>query len=50
MTPTQSLKEFQTVHYWHVPIKQDNIGHPVLALFKSDLAIFGVVNHQPLPR
>jgi hypothetical protein len=43
---TQQPEEFDTVYYWHVPIEQNNIGHPLLTLIESDLAIFGLVDFE----
>jgi hypothetical protein len=40
---TQGLDELQTVHDRHVPIEQDDIGHPLPALFEGDLPILGLV-------
>jgi hypothetical protein len=41
---TQGLEEFQTIHYGHVPIKQNDSGHAQQALLESNLAILGLVN------
>jgi hypothetical protein len=41
---TQSLDELQTVHDWHVPIEQNEIGHPLMAFFEGDLPVLGLVN------
>jgi hypothetical protein len=38
--------EFDSGHDWHIPIKQDHIGHFRIALFECELAIFCFGNRK----